>query len=200
MHGAVFVYRQLIFAAWMIWLGVWAVSAMWVKRTARSEALHSRLAYILPLVLGAWLIAIPRLPLGPLSLQLWPSGPARYLCALILVVLGLGFSLWARVHLGRNWSGTVTVKEQHQLIRSGPYAYVRHPIYTGLMIALAGSAVACGEARALIGLAIIVYSFVRKLRIEEVFMREMFPAQYEHYSSQVPALVPFTAARRSAPR
>ena len=77
---------------------------------------------------------------------------------------------------------------------------MRHPIYTGLLLALLGSAIACGEPRALLGLAIVTYAFGRKLRIEERFMRELFPHEYARYSAAVPALVPFTGARRSAPR
>lgn len=199
MQRAVFIYRELVFVAWLLWLAYWLVTAARVKRTARRESRRSRLAYILPLVIGTWLIALPLRGLGPLSVQLWPDEAARWLCALVLVVPGLGFSLWARVHLGRNWSGTVTVKQDHELVRSGPYAYVRHPIYTGLIVALAGSAIACGEPRALLGLAIIVYSFVRKLRLEESFMRAQFPQEYPRYCSEVPALIP-SAARRSARR
>jgi protein-S-isoprenylcysteine O-methyltransferase Ste14 len=118
----------------------------------------------------------------------------------VLLALGLAFTVWARVYLGRNWSGTVTLKEGHELIRSGPYTYVRHPIYTGLLVALLGSAVACGELRAMIGLGLVAGAFIRKLRIEERFMREIFPGQYERYCAEVPALVPFTKARRSEPR
>jgi protein-S-isoprenylcysteine O-methyltransferase Ste14 len=129
-----------------------------------------------------------------------PAGPTRFGSALALTVAGLAFTVWARVHLGRNWSGTVTLKEGHELIRTGPYAYVRHPIYAGLMVALLGSAVACGELRALIGFVIVTAALVRKLRIEERFMRESFPEQYRDYCAEVPALIPFTKPRRSAPR
>jgi protein-S-isoprenylcysteine O-methyltransferase Ste14 len=206
MHRPVFIYRELLFAAWILWLAYWAVSAVRVKQIERRESLRSRLAYILPLVIGGWLIVVSRARLGPLSVQLWPDDTARWRCALVLVVLGLGFSIWARAHLGSNWSGTVTVKQGHELIRSGPYAYLRHPIYTGLIVALAGSAIACGEPSALLGLLIIVYSFARKLRLEEHFMREQFPGEYARYSSEVPALIPFArrrsqrAARQSARR
>ncbi|MBV9727756.1 MAG: isoprenylcysteine carboxylmethyltransferase family protein, partial [Gammaproteobacteria bacterium] len=156
MPPPVLLYRDLIFAAWALWVAYWGISAGQVKQTERRESTAARLGYIVPLVIGAWLIALPLTGLGPLSVQLWPDETARWQCALVLVVLGLGFSIWARMHLGRNWSGTVTVKEGHELIRSGPYAYVRHPIYTGLIVALAGGAVACGQPRALLGLAIIV--------------------------------------------
>jgi len=196
MPRSVLIYRELLFAAWIVWLAYWAVSALRVKQIERRESVRSRLAYLLPLVIGGWLIAVSRARLGPLSVQLWPDDTARLLCSLVLVVLGLGFAIWARAHLGRNWSGTVTVKQGHELIRSGPYAYVRHPIYTGLIVALAGSASACGEPSAFLGLALIVYSFVRKLRLEERFMRERFPDAYARYSNEVPALIPF-ARRRS---
>jgi protein-S-isoprenylcysteine O-methyltransferase Ste14 len=111
---------------------------------------------------------------------------------LALVIAGLLFAIWARVHLGGNWSGTVTIKQGHELIRSGPYAYVRHPIYTGLLAALLGTTAASGTVHAAVGLAIIAVALVRKLRIEEAFMREIFPDAYQRYSAEVPALIPFT--------
>jgi len=202
MPRSVLIYRELLLAAWIVWLAYWAISALRVKQIERRESVRSRLAYLLPLVIGGWLIAVSRARLGPLSVQLWPDDTARLRCGLLLVVLGLGFSIWARAHLGRNWSGTVTVKQGHELIRSGPYAYVRHPIYAGLIVALAGSATACGEPGAVLGLALIVYSFVRKLRLEERFMREQFPDAYARYSSEVPALIPFAHRRsnRAAPQ
>lgn len=191
-------YRELTFALWLAWLLYWVLSAANAKRTQRRESLASRLSYIVPLLAGVWLIGAPRLEWGWLSLQLLP--PLRYPLGVALVALGLAFSVWARLHLGRNWSGTVTLKEGHELIRRGPYAYVRHPIYTGLLVALLGSALECGEPRALLGVALALISFVYKLRIEEVLMRQTFPAEYPRYSAQVPALIPFTRARRSAPR
>ncbi len=194
------VFHELILALWVAWLLYWAFAAANAKRTERRESLASRLLHILPLLLGAWLIFGPRQRWGWLSTPLLPEAPARYGLALVLVALGLGFAVWARVHIGRNWSGTVTLKHAHELIRSGPYACVRHPIYTGLLAAFLGSAIARGEPRALLGLAIIAASFVRKLRIEEALMRATFPAEYPRYSAEVPALLPFTRARRSAPR
>ncbi len=194
-------YRQLISALWLAWALYWMVSAVGVKRTERHESLASRLSHVLPLVVGVTLIAWPHLYLtGWLSRPLLPPGPLRFGGALALVAAGLAFTVWARVHLGGNWSGTVTLKEGHELIRTGPYAYVRHPIYSGLLLALLGSAVACGEVRALFGFAVVTAAFVRKLRIEERFMRESFRQQYREYSAKVPSLIPFTKLRRSAPR
>jgi protein-S-isoprenylcysteine O-methyltransferase Ste14 len=200
MHHSVLIYRQLMLGLWLAWLLYWLIAALGAKITQRRESLGSRLSHVVPLLIGVTLIAWPRVPWDWLSLPLLPHRPLTYGVGLALVVLGLAFTVWARLHLGRNWSGTVTLKEGHELIRSGPYAYVRHPIYTGLLVALLGSAVACGELRAMIGLSVVAAAFIRKLRIEERFMRALFPGQYPRYCTEVPALIPFTAARRSAPR
>ena len=192
--------RQVLQGMWLAWVLYWLISAATAKPTQRRELLSSRLSHLLPLLFGVTLIVWPRLDVPGISSQLLPDVAARYWLATALVALGLGFTVWARVHLGRNWSGTVTQKQGHELIRSGPYAYVRHPIYTGLLAALLGSAIALGELRGFLGVLIVLGSFWRKLRIEEAFMRELFPGQYERYMAEVPALVPFTRVRRSAPR
>ena len=117
-----------------------------------------------------------------------------------LLAAGLAFAVWARVHLGRNWSGSVTVKAGHELIRTGPYGYVRHPIYTGLIAALLGTAITSGTVRAAVGFAIMVVAFLYKLRLEEAFMRETFPEEYPRYAAVVPRLIPWPRPRQSAPR
>jgi protein-S-isoprenylcysteine O-methyltransferase Ste14 len=192
--------RQLILGLWLAWALYWTVSAFAAKATQRRESLGSRASHLLPLLLGVYLILWPQVRLPGLSDQILPDVLARYWIAVALLVLGLGFTVWARLHLGRNWSGTVTQKAGHELVRSGPYALVRHPIYTGLLTALLATAIALGEPRGFIGVLLVLASFWRKLRIEEGFMRQLFPGQYERYMAEVPALVPFTAARRSAPR
>jgi protein-S-isoprenylcysteine O-methyltransferase Ste14 len=200
MHTSVLIYRQLMLGLWLAWLLSWVISALSTKTTRRRESHGSRLSHVVPLLIGVALIVWPRVPSDWLSLPLLPHRPLTSAVGLALLVLGLAFTVWARLHLGRNWSGTVTLKEGHELIRSGPYAYVRHPIYTGLLVALLGSAVACGELRAMIGLGVVAGAFIRKLRIEERLMREIFPGQYQRYCAQVPALVPFTKLPRSVPR
>lgn len=103
---------------------------------------------------------------------------------------GLLFTVWARRHIGRNWSITVTVKEGHELIISGPYALVRHPIYTGLLLAFVGSALARAEWRGILAIALVFWSLWRKLHIEERWMSEAFGEAYQNYCRQVPALLP----------
>jgi protein-S-isoprenylcysteine O-methyltransferase Ste14 len=193
-------FRQLLLGMWLAWALYWVVSGFTAKPNRRRESPGSRLSHVIPLALGIYLVVWPQLRIPWLSAQLLPDVLARYWFAVALVASGLAFTVWARVRLGRNWSGTVTQKQDHELIRSGPYAFVRHPIYTGLLTALLGSAIALGEPRGFLGVLIVLAAFWRKLRIEEGFMRELFPGKYERYMEEVPALVPFTRARRSAPR
>jgi protein-S-isoprenylcysteine O-methyltransferase Ste14 len=200
MHLDAPLYRQLIFWLWSAWALYWIVSAVSNKTTRRRESLGSRLAHIVPLTIGWVLLAWGEVPWDWLAQRLWPRSLTAYWIGVALLAAGLAFSVWARVHLGRNWSGSVTVKEGHELIRSGPYAYVRHPIYTGLLAAVLGTAIASGTVHAGVGFLIIIATLLRKLRTEERFMRETFPGEYERYSAAVPALIPFTGFPRSAPR
>jgi len=191
---------RLILWLWWGWGLYWMLSALRNKATERRESLASRLTHLLPLALGAALLAWPHPRWSALAWRMWPPSPAACRIGAALVTAGLAFAIWARVHLGGNWSGTVTVKQGHELIRSGPYAHVRHPIYTGLITALLGTTVASGTVHAAIGLAIIVVSFVRKSHSEEDFMRETFPGEYQRYNVEVPALIPFARPRHSTRR
>ena len=193
-------YRHIILALWLAWALYWLISALSNTATARRESLASRLSYVLPALVAAVLIGGRHFHWAWLDARLWPRSLAAYWIGVALLAAGLAFSVWARVHLGRNWSGLVTVKEGHELIRTGPYAYVRHPIYTGLIVAVLGTAIASGTVRAMLGVAIVVALFLYKLRIEEAFMRETFPDQYPGYAASVPRLIPFTKPRQSAPR
>ena len=191
---------RLILWLWSAWALYWMLAALRSKTTQRREPLGSRLAHMLPLAVGGALLAWPDRPGPAMAWRLWPPSSAAQTIGVALVIAGLAFTVWARVHLGRNWSGTVTVKRDHELIRTGPYARVRHPIYTGLIAALLGLTIASGTVHAAIGMAIIVLSLVRKSRVEEDFMRATFPGEYRRYSAQVPALIPFFKPPRPAAR
>ena len=199
-HGPLF-YRHLIFWIWCAWALFWLIAAFGTKKTARREPFGARLVYIVIGVIGAVLIASRGLPWSPLmNLRLWPRSEVSYFVGLAVLLAGVAFAVWARVHLGGNWSGTVTVKEDHELIRTGPYGYVRHPIYTGLITGLIGTAICAGTLRAALGAGIITAALYVKSRTEERFMRETFPGEYQKYGAEVPALIPLTKSRRSAPR
>jgi len=181
--------RTLVPALWLCWIAYWAIAARGVKRTARRESLRSRLSHQLPLLGGAVLMAVP--VGGVLDARFVPATPLWQWLAVALLALGLGFTVYARIWLAGNWSSEVTLKQGHELIRNGPYALVRHPIYSGLLLALFASALAVGRWRALAGLALFVAALLRKLTIEERFMADRFGAAYARYREDVAALVPF---------
>jgi protein-S-isoprenylcysteine O-methyltransferase Ste14 len=180
--------RVAIPALWIAWLALWVASAANVKRTQWREPRAGALANRLPVLLGAAMLASAGW-LPPLLTRRLVSGAEAPDLGMLLVAAGLAFSVWARWHLGRNWSSTVTVKQDHSLIRSGPYRFVRHPIYSGMLLALLGTALAIGEARGFVGAALILVGFVVKLRVEEARMRETFP-EYAEYCRHTARLVP----------
>ena len=111
-----------------------------------------------------------------------PHTPEVQWAGFAVMVAGLGFACWARVHLGTNWSGVVTLKEGHELIRTGPYRNVRHPIYTGILIGFLGWAIVGGQVRGLIGMAVVWLSFYIKARREEKLLTQEFGPKFEEHS------------------
>ena len=175
---------------WLGWAAFWIVAAVGAKASARREPMRSRLLHLVPLALAVLLLWGPAI--GPAWLQARVVAAARWplWTGAALVAAGLLFTVWARVHLGRNWSGIVTLKHDHELVTSGPYAIVRHPIYSGLLLAFIGSAIANGEWRGLVAVVVVAAALWRKLRLEERWMGEQFGTAYERYRRRVSALVP----------
>jgi len=181
---------KLIAALWIIWLLVWLISARGVKATRWREPFRARLAHQTPLVLTALLFGLRSdLPLY-FTRRFLPTNFAIDVLGVMLVLAGLGLSIWARLNLGDNWSGTVSLKENHSLVRTGPYKYVRHPIYSGILLGICGSSVVIGEWRGLIGFAFALGALAHKSKAEERIMRQTFP-EYEEYAAKTAALVPF---------
>jgi protein-S-isoprenylcysteine O-methyltransferase Ste14 len=180
-----------IAAMWIAWLAYWVMAARDVKPVRRQESLPSRLGYGVPLGLGAILLASARFPVPWLDDRLLPRSAALYWAGTIIVAAGLAFMVWARRHLGRNWSGHVTLKQNHELIRTGPYHLVRHPIYTGLLAAILGTALAFGEWRGVLALVFVAAAVVWKMKLEERLLGEIFAEDYTRYRAEVPALIPF---------
>jgi protein-S-isoprenylcysteine O-methyltransferase Ste14 len=184
------IYGIVIAAMWVAWAAYWFVSSAGVKPVAQSESWQSRLGYSAPLWIAVILLVARNLP-WPLSVPLFHTSSATAIVGVVLTAIGLGFAAWARVILGGNWSAEVTVKQDHELIQGGPYALARHPIYTGLSLALLAAFIAIGEWRALIAAIVAIASFIYKLGIEERVMRETFGSEYDAYAARVKALVPF---------
>ena len=185
------VVRALIPAFWILWLGYWVIAARSVRETRRRESLTSRVTHYGPMILGGAILGFPNILGQELEGRFHQPTEAWLWFATTMVAIGLAFSAVARAWLGTNWSSDVTVKQDHELIRSGPYALVRHPIYTSVLLALAGSVLAVGKWRALVGLALVVAGLLRKLVVEERFMTEQFGKAYAQYRAEVPALIPF---------
>ena len=184
-------YSSAVPALWLVWCIYWWVVGRDVKPVTRQESAASRAGHVLPLGIAVLLLALPTLPFGFLSGRILPERRSVFFVGFALVVAGLLFTVWARVYLGRNWSGIVTLKDGHELISGGPYRWVRHPIYSGLLLAIAGSAVVRGEWRGLLALVIAFAALWRKLKLEERWLGEAFGEQYAAYRARVYALVPF---------
>lgn len=185
------VYRNLFLFMWMAWALYWWALSFNVKIAAKRESLWSRLSHLGPLLLAALLLWLPSAPLALLGVRFLPLAIWPFWLGAALTAAGLLFTVWARRHIGRNWSAIVTIKEGHEFIASGPYAIVRHPIYTGLLLAFAGSAMALGEMRGVLAVAIVAWALWRKLRLEERWMQQHFGEAYQAYCRRVAALLPF---------
>jgi protein-S-isoprenylcysteine O-methyltransferase Ste14 len=183
--------KNIITACWSLFFVIWVLAAMFTKRTIYSESVARRLRYIIPIVIGCYFVFRGYRLSPPLNLHFIPRTDAVLVAAAILCLCGLGFCLWARAVLGRNWSGTVTLKEDHELIIRGPYRLVRHPIYTGLLAMLVATALERGHIAGMIGLILAFASFWIKSNYEEEVMLAQFPDQYVAYRQQVKRIIPF---------
>jgi protein-S-isoprenylcysteine O-methyltransferase Ste14 len=190
---------NIIALMWLAWLVYWFIAGRNVKTARQIESPGSRAAHILPLVIACWLLWPARLPGDFLSQPIIAWNDALYPIGAVLVAAGLLFACWARYVLGRNWSGVVTVKEDHELIRSGPYRFVRHPIYTGLLLAFIGSALARDQWRGVLAVVIVWLALWRKYRVEERLMEQTFGDAYRRFREETPALIPnpFRRGKRS---
>jgi protein-S-isoprenylcysteine O-methyltransferase Ste14 len=176
---------------WIAFLLYWQIKATDTKTTQLLEPAASRILRALTLLIAIVLLSIPRIPLPWLYVQLWPSVFLPFWLGAALTVAGLLFAVWAREHLGRNWSHSVTIKQGHELITTGPYALVRHPIYTGILTGFLGTAIAVSQVRGFIAFAFIFLGFWVKLRMEEQWMRSQFGETYATYARQTASLVPY---------
>jgi protein-S-isoprenylcysteine O-methyltransferase Ste14 len=175
-------------ALWIVWL----VSALLAKRSVQSQTIASRLEQSILVTTAFCLLFVRNLWPHWLRQRVLPESDVALLwTGLIFTAAGVGFAILARFWIGRNWSGTVTIKEQHELIQSGPYRIVRHPIYTGLLLAYLSTAIVHGELRGFVGFCLLLLGFGLKLRMEETFMVQQFGSAYLDYKQRVKALVPF---------
>lgn len=182
--------QATVIAGWL-WdalLIVWLVLWFGKKRTKKLETPWQRLQHVIPVLLAFWLLFDNQL--GALNQPLFPLTPAVLCVGLLLTALGVGISIWARVSLGANWSGMVTLKKDHELVRKGLYRWIRHPIYTGILLGFLGTALIKGHARGLLGFAVLLLSFYFKARREESFLRQEFGEGFDEHLKRTGMFLP----------
>jgi len=181
---------SIVPVCWLIVLVYWWVSALRVKAVAEKQKVATALTHQIPFFASLVLLADPRLPY-PMNAQLFPRIPVLMWAGIAICVLGVCETIWARWTLAGNWSGEVTFKVGHELIRTGPYRFTRHPIYTGLLMMSLGTAIVIDSPRGFLALVLMAIAFWIKLKQEEGLMMQHFPGQYPAYRKEVKALVPF---------
>jgi len=176
--------------AWMIWVIWWLAMAFFNKSTKRSESVMQRFEHLVPAMVGFALIFREGFGGGWLARPIFEAGPALLLICVVATVLGLLFAVWARLTLGRNWSGTITIKTNHQLIRRGPYRWIRHPIYTGMLAALLTVAITQGSLSGVLGFALVFFGLFRKARREELFLSQEFGEGFAEHRQHTGMFLP----------
>ncbi len=186
----------VLLIAWLAWWLSWVAASAWSGQTveragARPELLHRVLSFCgIVLLFGFYWRR------DQVLLPVWRVAPALAWLLVALALLGFALAWWARLHLGRLWSSSVTRKADHHLVDTGPYALVRHPIYTGVIAATVATAVECGTGVAALGAALMVAGWYVKARLEERFLRDRLGREdYEAYARRVPMLMPMLPAR-----
>lgn len=182
--------------AWPLWIcaAIWAsFSVLWeiaAKNTSRDKSAESsgaRTFHVLMVNAGLLLVFVP---VPGLTQRFLPAGNVLPVLGLLLQFAGLLFAVWARLHLGHNWSGRISVKVDHELVKTGPYRLIRHPIYTGFLGMFAASVLVSGELHALVGFALGLFAYWRKLRLEEATLAALFGPAWKEYRGSTWALVP----------
>jgi len=181
----------VIIALWIGFAVSWLSAALWSSKTQKRAGIGEEISYRIVQLVGAILLAVPAHHYsGPLRLW-YITLVEAWICA-ALIALGIAFSWWARIYLGPLWSSRVTKKANHRVIDSGPYGIVRHPIYTGILVAVFATAAAKGTIPGVGGALIITLGLWMKARLEERWLsRELGPDEYEAYRRTVPMLLPF---------
>jgi protein-S-isoprenylcysteine O-methyltransferase Ste14 len=174
---------------WAGWIIYWIASSQFVLKTKKYET-WQRFQHTVPTTIG-----IVTIFFGPES-DVFDWGPLYdipLVAWLGVLVTGAGhvFSIWARIHLGKYWSGTVALKHDHKIVDTGPYHLVRHPIYTGLLSSAFGSAMAAGTKEAFFGIAVMIVGYVIKWKREEKIMLEEFGPAYADYMKRTKVIIPY---------
>jgi protein-S-isoprenylcysteine O-methyltransferase Ste14 len=183
-------WRELIDIPWIIFVVYWAVAALRTRRAERRESAASRYSVMVLLWTGYTLIFFGEKGLGILNEPMVAHNRVFAMTGVVLTWLGIGLALWARWHLGQYWSGRVTIKEGHELIRTGPYAHLRHPIYSGLDLATIGTALVINRWGCAVGVVLVIVAYWIKARKEEAMLSIRFGAAFQEHCRRTGFLFP----------
>lgn len=181
---------QIELLPWYAFAIVWIIAAWWRKATKTIEPAAARLIKLLFNGTAFILLFAPWTRVGFLGERVFPPIVAVEWAGIALTFAGAALAIWARVILGQNWSSQVSLKFGHELIRSGPYAYVRHPIYSGLLVAVIGTTLKMGEWRALLAIGLFAIAHGIKARREERLLTSEFGESYAQYRQHTGSLLP----------
>ena len=184
------VFRVLVEFPWIVFVVYWIIGAIKTRATREKEPFISRFAVLLVEGVGYLLIFRGSMGIGFLGTRFVPRTMAGAILGVVLIWSGIGLAIWARYHLAEFWSARITIKEDHQLIRTGPYTHLRHPIYSGLILATIGSALVIDEWRCLLGVCLVLAGYCFKARKEETMLSQQFGDAFREHQKHAGFLIP----------
>jgi protein-S-isoprenylcysteine O-methyltransferase Ste14 len=184
------VFHLLVEVPWIVFVLYWIVSAIRTRDTLQTESFVSRYAILLIEVAGFVLLFRHSAGIGFLGNRFMHRTLASAIVGSILTWMGIGLAIWARYHLAEYWSARITIKEDHQLIRTGPYARLRHPIYSGIVLAAIGSAVVIDQWRCVLGVCLVLIGYCIKARKEETMLTQQFGDAFREHQKHAGFLIP----------
>jgi protein-S-isoprenylcysteine O-methyltransferase Ste14 len=185
------IFTDVAYGAWAVLVAVWVPGYFKQKRIARVPSPVAQMTTSLLIAL-AFVLLLGRKSPDALKVQLTPRQPWLGLLGDTLCIASVVFAICARVRLGANWSGAMAmVREGHELVQSGPYRIIRHPIYTGLLFAMLGTAFTIGSVASYLAVLLALAAFLARIRVEEKLMTSQFPDAYPLYQRRTRALLPF---------
>lgn len=186
---------ELLALIWLAFLASWVGASFWQGQTKKQVMTLESQRYRLPILIGG-ILYTPFIAEVMGWKPLWVLGNTGIIIAAVLSVAGIAFAWWGRLHLGKFWSNTITHKEDHRVIDTGPYGIVRHPIYTGLIFGMLVTGIAIGLVTTILGAILISLGMWQKGRMEEVFLsKELGEDAYGAYCRRVPMIIPFLSPR-----
>lgn len=188
--NAVSIWKLLTEIPWAVFVFYWVFASFKTRSNRATESSLSRFAILVVEVAGYLLLFSSRMDVGFLGMHVLPRTIPRAVMGVVCTWAGIGLALWARFHLAENWSARITIKEDHELIRTGPYRHLRHPIYSGLILAATGTCLVIDHWRCIAGLLLISGGYIAKARKEETMLEGQFGARFVEHRKHTGFLFP----------